>query len=348
MPAPSFGLFLNAGAQLGADHQAVFDLVLTQARLAEDLGYHDVWVTEHHFIPFGVNSNALTLAGFLLGHTHSLRVGTAVTLAPQYHPLQLAGQAAILDQCSGGRLDFGIGRGGYLKEFEAFGTDPARWDDEIETTASILMDAWTKPEVSSESRWAAFAPVAVNPRPLTRPHPPLFAATSTPASVAFAARNGIPLLHYWASPLDARLKLERAYDAERPAAKPHVHALIVIVADDEESTRAKLALRLKESFKAGDWPHVPQAANRHVGPDGKPVPRDTLAEFVAAQAIVGPPQRVFEALQEARARLGARRFVLFMEPIAERATILASVERFAREVMPRFADCRQTMPQLTA
>lgn len=110
----TFGLFINTGAQTGRTHADVFALALAQAELAESLGYHDVWVTEHHFIPFGINANALTLAGFLLGRTNRLRVGTAVTLAPLYHPLQLAEQVAILDQVSGGRLDFGIGRGGYL------------------------------------------------------------------------------------------------------------------------------------------------------------------------------------------------------------------------------------------
>ena len=79
----TFGLFLNAGEMLASTHEAVFDLTLEQARLAETLGFHDVWVTEHHFIPFGINSNALTLAAFLLGQTERLRVGTAVTLAPQ-------------------------------------------------------------------------------------------------------------------------------------------------------------------------------------------------------------------------------------------------------------------------
>src|SRR5262249_52270379 len=99
----SFGLFLNCGAQVGRSDGEVFELVLEEARLAERLGYHDVWVTEHHFIPFGINPSALTLAAFLLGQTSRLRVGTAVTLAPLYHPLQLAEQAALLDQCSGGR-----------------------------------------------------------------------------------------------------------------------------------------------------------------------------------------------------------------------------------------------------
>jgi alkanesulfonate monooxygenase SsuD/methylene tetrahydromethanopterin reductase-like flavin-dependent oxidoreductase (luciferase family) len=72
-----FGLFLNAGQFPGMSHDAIYDLMASQAELADHLGYHDLWITEHHFIPFGINSSALT--------------------------------AAILDQLSGGRFDLGIG-----------------------------------------------------------------------------------------------------------------------------------------------------------------------------------------------------------------------------------------------
>lgn len=340
----SFGLFLNCGAQLGRSDDEVFELVLKEARLAEQLGYHDVWVTEHHFIPFGINPSALTLAAFLLGQTCRLRVGTAVTLAPLYHPLQLAEQAALLDQCSGGRFDFGIGRGGYLAEFEAFGIDPERWTDEVECTASVLLDAWRSKEVSARNRWATFGPVSVNPRPRTSPHPPLFLASTTPSTVAFAAANGLPLLHYWGTPLEARMATERLYAEAASAPIDHIHALVVVVADDEAS-RAALAEKLKQSFRNGDWPHVPQARNRHVGPDGQPIARDKLAEVVAQQALVGPPDRIYKALQEIHANFGVQRFVLFMEAITDRKSILSSIERFGREVMPRFASGSSVRPQ---
>ena len=336
---PDFGLFLNAGAQLGGSHKEVFDLTLKQAEMAERLGYRDVWVSEHHFIPFGVNANALTLAGFLLGRTKRLRVGTAVTLAPLYHPMQLAEQVAILDQCSDGRLDFGIGRGGYLRDFEVFGIDIARWDDEIEASAELMLKAWTREEAASDGRWFDFTATPIVPRPLSRPHPPLHLATSTPKGIELAARHRLPLLHYWGTPMEARMKVEAHYTetAEKcgtgglPA---HVHALVVLVTDDEEKARAQLEHALLESFKAGDWPHVPQAKNRHVDADGKPVDRAVLAQFVAKMALVGTPERVSEGLRDMEEKTGASRFVLYMEAIAEKRAILESVERFAGEVIP--------------
>lgn len=333
----SYGLFLNAGAGLGPDHDAVFDLTAEQALLAERLGYRDVWVTEHHFIDFGLNPSAMTLAAFLLGRTSTLRVGTAVTLTPLYHPVQLAEQAALLDQMSGGRFDFGIGRGGYLRDFEVFGVDTARWDDEIDLTAGLLLDAWSGRPVEHHGTWHDFSPVKVTPRPRTRPHPPLFLATSTPGAIQRAATHGLPLLHYFPTPPEARMKVEAAYAEALPSGMPaaeHIHTLICCVHDDEAGARARLTEALKRSLAAGDHPAVPQAANRHVGPDGKPFDRVAMAAHVAASSPVGPPARIAEQIAAFCAATGARRLVLYMEAIEDRALTLASIERFAREVRP--------------
>lgn len=311
-----FGLFLNLGAQLAPDHAGVFDFALRQADLAERLGYHDVWVTEHHFIDFGLNSNALALAAFLLGRTRRLRVGTAVTLAPLYNPLQLAEQAAILDQASGGRFDFGIGRGGYLADFQAFGVDMSRWDDEIDRTLETIQAAW-----SGER--------PINPSPRSA-KPPVFAATTTPSTLAKAARIGAPLLHYFATPPAARAKTEAAYAEHLTGPAPaHAHTLIAVVTDDEAAARARLREALTVSFRAGDHPTVPQAAGRH----GK-ISREEMAAAVAESALVGDPRRVADDLSRFIGTTGAQRISFYMEAIDDQAATLNSIERFAGEVMP--------------
>ena len=320
MPEPTFGLFLNLGAQLAPDHAGVFDFALRQAELAEQLGYHDVWVTEHHFIDFGINSSALTLAAFLLGATRRLRVGTAVTLAPLYHPLQLAEQAAILDQASGGRFDFGIGRGGYLADFEAFGVDLARWDEEIDHTLETFTRAWAGPRPAT-------------PRPRTGSRPPLFAASTTPATLAKAAAVGAPLLHYFAAPAPARVKTEAAYAEHLPGPPPiHVHTLIALVADDEAKARERLREALTVSFRAGDQPSVPGASGRHGG-----LSREELAKGVAENALIGDPRKLADDLAAFIGATGARRLAFYMEAVGDQAATLSSVERFAGEVRPLIA-----------
>jgi len=345
--APTFGIYLNTGEMLAETHDAVFDFTREQAELAESLGYHDLWITEHHFIPFGINSCALTLAGFLLGHTKKLRVGTAVTLAPLYHPLQLAEQTAVLDQASGGRFDFGIGRGGYLLEYDAFGADYGRWDKEIAHTARVVLDAWRGQPIAFGTKVEMSGGIRLKPQPRTKPNPPLCLGTATPAGLKLAAEEGLPILHYFATPVEARKKVEAAYkDFQPQSANPpaHVHTLIAVVSDDETGTREQLRRALNVSFADGDWPHVPQAPTRHKGPDGKEMSRETMAQGAADRALVGPPDRVAAGINKMRSQLGANRFVLNMESIGNREMTLASIRRFAEEVIP-LVDC-EVVPEI--
>ncbi len=335
------GLFLNTGEFPGMTHDEIYDQTLAEIDLAEALGYDDAWVTEHHFIPFGINSNALAAAAFLLGRTKRMRIGTAVTLAPQYHPIQLAEQAAILDQMSGGRFDFGIGRGGYVREFEVFGTDTARWDAEVGETARVLLDAWTADEVASDSPHTGFTAVRVNPRPRTRPHPPLYLASSSPQGLEFAASNGLPAMHYFGAPLEGRLKTGAAYTeyarkhGRDPLPVPHLHTMVSLVTGDESAARARLLDNLVYSYMTGDWPAVPQAGDRHSGPDGKPIDRESFAKVAVDIAFVGSARSVTEQIEAYVNETGARHIALFMEPIADSGAIEASIRAFAADVRPR-------------
>ncbi|HEX2285999.1 MAG TPA: LLM class flavin-dependent oxidoreductase, partial [Mycobacterium sp.] len=250
------------GANLGTTPEAVFDLTLEQATAADQLGYADLWVTEHHFIRFGINPSALTAAAFLLGRTNRVRVGTSVVLSPLCHPIDLAERAALLDQLSHGRFELGLGRGGYRRDYEILDVDFARWDDEPRASAQRLLEVWTGPGTDGTA-------MDIQPPPRTRPHPPLLLATASDSGIDFAARNGLALQHYFATPAAPRVKVESRYHelrGETGSHPEHLHTLIVIV-DGAPGRRDQLAAALRRSFHDGDHPLVPQAPNRHVGPD---------------------------------------------------------------------------------
>lgn len=94
---------------------------------AEDAGFGDVWVAEHHFRSYGICPSAITLAGYLLGATRRIAVGTAVSVSTQ-HPVTLAEQAALLDQVSGGR--FRLASAGVARGSTSRSSVPA-WTDEL-------------------------------------------------------------------------------------------------------------------------------------------------------------------------------------------------------------------------
>ena len=322
--APSFGLFLNMGANLGSSQTDVFQFTLDQAKQAEALGFGELWVTEHHFIEFGLNPSALTAAAFLLGQTSRVRVGTAVVLSPLQNGVQIAEQAALLDQMSGGRFDLGIGRGGYVKDFEVLGIDTGVWDSEPVASAQTILDVWSGAHDAL-------------PHPLSKPRPPLFMGTSSKDSISFAADHGIPLQHYFGTPASARTAVEKAYRSALTADAPqpdHMHALIVIVTNAPEEARAKLRTGLTDSFIAGNHPAVPQATKRHVDEIGIPIDRAILAKQVSEFAIIGKPDQVVDELQTFMDTTGARRLSFFMEAVADQQMTHRSIELFASDVMP--------------
>src|SRR5436853_6905604 len=118
-----FGLFGSAQAKRGGadiDSAQGFRDFIEYNVEAEALGYNSSFVVEHHFSGFGQVSASLNLLTFLAARTSTLRLGTAVLVLPWHNPVLLAEQAATLDLLSGGRLDFGIGKGYRYNEFAGF------------------------------------------------------------------------------------------------------------------------------------------------------------------------------------------------------------------------------------
>ena len=118
-----FGLFGSAAARRGSgefDSAEGFRDFIEYNVEAEALGFHSTFVVEHHFTGFGQVSATLNLLTWLGARTRRLRLGTAVIVLPWHNPVLLAEQAATLDLLSGGRLDFGIGKGYRYNEFAGF------------------------------------------------------------------------------------------------------------------------------------------------------------------------------------------------------------------------------------
>ena len=136
-----FGAFLLAARYPGQDVGTPLDASLAAAVAAEDAGFDDVWIAEHHFMSYGVCPSAVTMAGFLLGATRRITVGTAVSVLSTQHPVALAEQAALLDRLSGGRFVLGVGRGGPWVELDVFGTGLERWERGYPAALDALLTA---------------------------------------------------------------------------------------------------------------------------------------------------------------------------------------------------------------
>src|SRR5687768_1428083 len=139
-----FGLFGGASARRGlpvAESARGYHDFVDYHVEAEALGYHSSFVTEHHFTAIGQVSATLTLLTWIAARTSTLRLGTAVIVLPWHNPVLLAEQAATLDLLSGGRLDFGVGKGYRHNEFSGFAMPPEEAESRFEEALAVLIRA---------------------------------------------------------------------------------------------------------------------------------------------------------------------------------------------------------------
>jgi alkanesulfonate monooxygenase SsuD/methylene tetrahydromethanopterin reductase-like flavin-dependent oxidoreductase (luciferase family) len=173
-------LFLLAGQFPAADHRDTLSRAVSYARAAETAGFDGVWLAEHHFISYGVCPSAVTLAGYVLGRTTRVEVGTAAAILSNRHPVALAEEAALLDAVSGGRFRLGVARGGPWVDLEVFGSGLDRFTDGFAESLDLLLATLSgEATVRADGRFFRFREVPVVPRP-DGPLPVWVAATSAP------------------------------------------------------------------------------------------------------------------------------------------------------------------------
>jgi alkanesulfonate monooxygenase SsuD/methylene tetrahydromethanopterin reductase-like flavin-dependent oxidoreductase (luciferase family) len=172
-------------------HAEVYADALAECRLADELGFHTVWLAEHHFSHYGICPSLAPLAAAIARETRRARIGTAVVIAPFEHPVRIAEEWAEIDILSGGRLEFGLGRGYQPKEFEGLGVSMEGTRERFDEALDVIRGAWTEDRLTFEGAFYRVPGVRVLPKPVQRPHPPRStssARTTTRTSPSGGAR----------------------------------------------------------------------------------------------------------------------------------------------------------------
>ncbi len=186
-----FGLFTLFDFMRGRQEEVRYykdtlDLMI----LAEQLGFDSVWGGEEHFYSFGVCPSPQLFLTALARETSRLRLGTAISLLPFENPLRKAEDFAMLDILSNGRLNFGVGRGIIPKHFEGFRVDPRESRARYEESLAIIRGAWTQDPFSYEGKFWQVPSLSLSPKPLQKPHPPIYRGTISLESFETAAVTG--------------------------------------------------------------------------------------------------------------------------------------------------------------
>jgi alkanesulfonate monooxygenase SsuD/methylene tetrahydromethanopterin reductase-like flavin-dependent oxidoreductase (luciferase family) len=317
------------------------------AERAEELGFDGVWVSEHHFTPYGgIQPRPQLMLAHLAARTRRIRLGTAVSLVPFDNPIRLAEDFAFLDVISGGRLDWGVGRGLFAFEYDGMGISQDEGRERLEEAVDVVLRAWQEESLDYAGRFTNADGLRVLPRPLQKPHPPVYAAAVSPESVTWVARRGLHNLQVpYVAPLevtDERLASWRAQlDAfGRGDAPPRLVVMMHTYVGQtalgaRRDTEGPLGRYLR--LVADHFPTQVRSKQyetyAQMAPAVKSMTPDQL--FDGGRVVIGDADQVTRRIAELHARFGLDEYMLFVNwGGLEHALTDASLERFATRVMP--------------
>src|SRR5215469_16075616 len=300
-----FGLFGSAQARRSGpdtDSSQGFREFIENNVEAEALGYYSTFLVEHHFTGFGQVSASLNLLTWLGARTQHLRLGTAVLVLPWHNPVLLAEQAATLDLLSGGRLDFGIGKGYRWNEFAGFCVPL----DEAEARFEEALDIITKSFVSEtpfshRGRFWQYDDIVVEPPAAQKPHPPFWMGAGSERSVSEVVRRGYNMLlgqhslaeESLAQVAQFRREVEaggRPFDPMSVAVARAVH-----IARDAEDKKAALERRYQGHMRINALARRPdgETRSRYILDDEKEARHES-----AESALFGSPDEIMRKLEK--------------------------------------------------
>jgi alkanesulfonate monooxygenase SsuD/methylene tetrahydromethanopterin reductase-like flavin-dependent oxidoreductase (luciferase family) len=334
-----FGLFASAQANSGdlppETGQGFRDYLDFNVE-AEALGFRASFLVEHHFTGWNQVSSTLMLLTALAMRTKTLRLGSAVMVLPWHNPVLLAEQAATLDVISDGRLDFGIGKGYRHSEFKGFQIAPEEAQSRFDESLEIMIQAWTqRRRFSHRGRFWRFEDIIVEPPPAQKPHPPLWVAAGSEASIRRAASRGFNLiLDQYAAPdqLAERIgiyKTEckahgRSFDPMQVAVARQLY-----VAKDEADKQAALTRQAAYTKRTVDVSRAP-GGNGETKAGSHVLAYADKTGGTEEHALFGTPDEICAKLEKLQ-HAGVQYVLLTV------AGGIVQLHQLAREIMPAFA-----------
>ncbi len=302
----------------------------------EAAGFHTYHVAEHHGTPLGHAPSPAVYLAALSQRTSRIRFGPLVFLLPLYHPLRLVEEIAMLDALSGGRLEFGYGRGISPIEMGFYGVDMAEQADRAVETLEVVLKGLACDRLTHKGRFFTFDDVPVPQRPTQQPHPPLWYGTNAVGSVERCAKDRLNLVTLLAGePMRALVAGYRAaYDGD-PEDMPLIGVGRHIVVADSDAEAQAIASRAFARWRAS-FVHLWEARGGDT-PFVKSFPKDWATVEAAGGACAGSPATVRAFLERDVAQGGYTYSVAQLAfgdmTVAE---VTRSAQLFGAEVMPAF------------
>lgn len=331
--------------------------VMSQIELADEVGFDYLWMVEHHFLKEWAHSTAPeVLYGALSQSTKRIRIGHGVVLLPhQYnHPIRVAERAAVLDILSDGRMDLGTGRSSTLIEMGGFEVNPEDTRAEWEEALSIIPRMWMEDPFSHEGKYFKIPPRSIIPKPVQKPHPPLWMACSQPESFTAAGEMGLGVLCFNLGGIEQVAERVALYREGLKRAQPvgafvndqlAAMALVYCAEDDKEAKEtagpegewfAQGAFALYRPWREyGD--NVPDSYKFAVAAVQEDRKDKTVEDHLDSGAFVfGDPDTCIEGMKRYQ-EAGVDQVLCFMQMgRLPHSKVMDSIELFGKYVIPHF------------
>jgi alkanesulfonate monooxygenase SsuD/methylene tetrahydromethanopterin reductase-like flavin-dependent oxidoreductase (luciferase family) len=330
---------------LGIPSQEPYQDMLRCLPRAEELGYSSAFTVSHHVQPDGLCPGPLIAMSGAAAVTETMRVGTAVLLVPLYAPLKLAEDVAVLDNLSNGRFVLGVAPGYVSEEFDAHGVPRAERVPRMEEALDFMQQAWTQDTFAFEGQFYRAPECRVTPKPVQNPHPPIWYGVSGPKSLRRAAERRSVLV---ASPRHGLAELQKHYGIYEEAAaevgfdvpeRPIIRE--VFVAETKEKAEEIAGPAVNYLFRELYGAKSAEGERVLRTDDGRRVTAKEMVDFenFKGRYIIGTPDFAYEQLEKYERELGATEVICWMHlPGLAGDVVMRSVELFAKEVIPAFAN----------
>ncbi|MBQ29699.1 MAG: LLM class flavin-dependent oxidoreductase [Acidimicrobiaceae bacterium] len=319
---------------------------LEMVQIADRGGFAIVWAAEHHGLEMNVAPNPFQILIWWANNTSEIRLGTAVAVAAYWHPIRLAGEAAFFDLLSGGRLEFGIGSGAYQREFDRMQPGLKQPDayKYMQEMLPALKALWAGDYEHNGEYWS-FPTATSVPKPVQKPHPPLWIAARSPVTFDYAIANNCNIISWpLTRPFDEAELYKRQLDeaiAKAPGCKQQLFAMMRHTALYENKSGHDSAIRALQT-SMGCFENLFRNFGDVVNGFPKQIPLDELVEreqydpkMLEENLMFGSPDSAIEKLKRYEA-LGVDHFAYLASMNWSHKEQKRSLELFCQEVIPEF------------
>lgn len=342
-----FSLFVHM-ERLGAEQRQedLYREFLELCRIADRGGMHAIWTGEHHGMDFTIAPNPFVTIADLANHVKTARLGTGTVIAPFWHPIKLAGEAAMTDLITGGRLDLGIARGAYSYEYERLSPGLDAWGagQRMRELIPATKALWAG-DYAHEGEFYRFPSTTSAPKPVQQPGPPIWVAARDPNSHEFAVANdcNVQVTPLWQDDGEVRTLMDRfeAACAAHPGKdRPRIMLLRHTYVGSDETDVAEAACELSVYYNyffawfKNERP-VAQGLIQRLTEEELQANPMISADAMRTNNVVGDAATVIERVRAYEA-MGYDEYSFWIDTGMSFERKKASLERFIADVMPAF------------